>query len=98
MELQINFHQLDSTEALKQKIEAKAEHLKKFFHGNFSVVWTCEVQGKKHSSHVHLIGKNMDLNATATHEDMYKTFDQVIGKLEKQLAKQKNQVKDHIHH
>ena len=98
MELQINFHHLDSTESLKQKIEEKADHLRKYFNGNFRVVWTCEVQGKEHSSHVHLTGKGMDMNAKASNEDMYKTFDQVISKLEKQLAKQKNQVKDHIHH
>ncbi len=97
MNLQINFHHIDSTEALKGKIGEKAEKLKKYFEGDFRVVWTCEVQGHEQSSHIHLTGKNLDLNAQASDEDLYKTFDVAIAKIEKQLAKHKTQVKDKIH-
>ncbi|MAZ49538.1 MAG: ribosomal subunit interface protein [Halobacteriovoraceae bacterium] len=97
MELKINFHHLESTDAIKSRIQEKSEHLKKFFAGNFKLEWTCEVQGSEQRSHAHLTGKQMDLNASATDSDLYKTFDMVISKLEKQLARQKDQVKDHIH-
>jgi putative sigma-54 modulation protein len=62
------------------------------------VEWTCEVAGKSHSSHIHLTGKNLNVNAQASDSDLYKTIDAALNKLEKQIAKQKNQVKDHIHH
>lgn len=98
MRLQINFHHLDSTPSLQSKIEQKVEKLEKFFGGELHVIWTCTVDKQGQHSHVEVRGNGFDLNATSNMEDLYKTFDDVLQKLQKQLSKVKEQRRDHIHH
>jgi len=97
MNLQINFHQIDATDAIKAKIESKCEKLKKFFDGHFDVKWTCSTGKEGHHSHAIIAGNGFTINADSTKDDLYKTLDDVISKAEKQLAKRKTQMKDKIH-
>lgn len=98
MNLQINFHQIESTPAIKDKIEKKCEKLKKFFDGNFDVKWTCSTGKEGHHSHVIVAANGFTVNADSIKDDLYKTFDDAVSKIEKQLAKKKTQMKDKIHH
>jgi putative sigma-54 modulation protein len=97
MNLQYVFHQLESTDAIKQKIDTKAKKLKKYFHSDFDVKWVCSVEKNAHHSHVTVSGHGLQVDATATDDSLYKTFDEVIAKLEKQLDKNNKQVQDKIH-
>lgn len=97
MNLQINFHQIDSTEAIKAKIESKCSKLNKFFEGHFDVKWTCSTGKEGHHSHAIIAGNGFTINADSTKDDLYKTFDDVITKVERQLSKKKTQMKDKIH-
>lgn len=98
MKLTTHFHQLEATDAIKDKIQDKANKLNKFFDGDMTVTWTCSVEKQGHKSHVEVRAKGATINADSTQSDLYKTFDDVIQKVEKQLSKLKSQVKDHIHH
>lgn len=98
MNLQINFHQIDSTPAIKEKIENKCEKLKKFFDGKFDVKWTCSTGKDGHHSHAIITANGFTVNADSTKDDLYKTFDDVLSKIEKQLSKKKTKMKDKIHH
>lgn len=97
MKLEMNFHQLESTPAIKEMIEHKSQKLAKFFDGAFEVKWTVEAGKQGHHSHVLLAADGFTLNADSTKDDLYKTFDDVVLKLEKQLNKKKSMAKDHIH-
>lgn len=97
MKLEINFHQLDSTPAIKDMVEHKSKKLNKFFEGSFDLKWTLSTGKEGHHSHALLAYNGFTLNADSTKDDLYKTFDDVVGKLEKQLAKKKTMAKDHIH-
>lgn len=98
MNLQINFHQMESTPAIKEKIQKKSEKLKKFFNGKFDINWTCAVDKAGHHSQVTVGCDGFTLNAESVRDDLYKTFDDVIEKLEKQLNKKKSLARNHIHH
>lgn len=98
MNLQINFQHMDSTEAIKDKIHSKADKLKKFFDGKFDVKWTVSVDKSGHHSHVIVSYDGLVVNAVSTKDDLYKTLDDAIHKVEKQLTKYKSQLKDNIHH
>ena len=98
MNLQINFHHMDSTDAIKDKIQSKVNKLQKFFDGKFDIKWTVSVDKAGHHSHVIVNFGGLVLNAESTKDDLYKTFDDVLQKIEKQLLKHKTQVKDRIHH
>ena len=98
MNLQINFHQIESTPSIKEKIEQKCEKLKKYFDGHFDVKWTCSTGKEGHHSHVIVACDGFTINADSVKDDLYKTFDDAISKIEKQLAKKKEKLKDKIHH
>ena len=98
MNLQINFHQIESTPSIKERIEQKCKKLEKYFDGNYEVNWTCSTSKEGHHSHVILIANGWTINADSTRDDLYKTFDDALGKVEKQILKKKSQSKDKIHH
>ena len=98
MNLQINFGQMSSTEAIKEKIHQKANKLTKYFDGKFNIVWTVSVDKAGHHSHVTLKYDKILINADSTKDDLYKTFDDVISKIERQLLKYKTQMMNKIHH
>jgi putative sigma-54 modulation protein len=97
MNLQMKFHQIESTPAIKQMIEHKTEKFKKFFDGNFDVKWTCEAGKEGHHAHVLIAANGFTINADAVTDDLYKTIDDVVAKVEKQLQKKKSIIKEKIH-
>lgn len=98
MNLTISYRHLDSTESLDGKIRDKADHLKKYFNGNVDVNWTCSIDGHdQHKSEVHVHAGHSDFHAHAIDNDLYKTLDKVLSKIEKQIQKKNSQIKDHIH-
>jgi putative sigma-54 modulation protein len=48
-------------------------------------------------AHCHLVGNSMDYFAEAATEDFYAAIDMTVDKIEKQLKKHKEIVKDHLH-
>lgn len=98
MNIIMNFHQMDPTPSIKEVIERKSEKLKKFFEGSAELKWTMSARKEGHHSHAILAGDGFILNADSVKDDLYKTFDEVVSKLERQLLKKKNINKDHIHH
>ncbi|MEX1099729.1 MAG: ribosome-associated translation inhibitor RaiA [Bacteriovoracaceae bacterium] len=98
MNVTVNFHQMEPTPAIKEMVEKKSAKLKKFFDGGFDLKWTLEAGKDGHHAHALLASDGFTLNADSVKEDMYKTFDDVVSKLEKQLVKKKTIAKDHIHH
>ena len=97
MKVTINFHQLESTPSIKEMVEKKSEKLKKFFDGSFDVRWTVSAGKEGHHAHVLLASDGFTLNVDSYKDDLYKTFDDAVAKLEKQLTKKKSMAKDHIH-
>ena len=98
MKVTISFKHLEHTESLDEKIKDKCEHLAKYLDGQTEIKWTCYANSGVHCSEVKLIGPTFDFHATAKDSSLYKTLDQAIAKLEKQLVKKKDKWKDRIHH
>ncbi len=87
MDLTVSFKNLEPTEAINDRIDKKAQKLKKFLQGKTKVYWTCWVADNDHHSEVRITGNKVNIHACASADNLYKTFDLVIGKLEKQLGK-----------
>jgi putative sigma-54 modulation protein len=97
MKIVSSFKHLEHTEALDQQIEAKSQKLKKFFEGNFEVQWTCFIkEDGSHCAEIKLLGPQFEYHASAHAENLYKSFDLVINKIEKQIHKKKTKWKGHI--
>jgi putative sigma-54 modulation protein len=97
MELNISFKHMEPTEAIKAITREKSEKLGVYFKGRISVSWNFVVEKQDHVAHCHLLGNNMDYFAEARSEDLYKSIDQALAKIEKQVRAHKEIVKDHLH-
>lgn len=97
MELHISFKNMDTSKALQVYTEEKSEKLKKYFNGRISVTWNFSVDALDKVAHCRLTGNNMDYFGEAKADDIHVSVDQALDKIEKQLRKHKEIVKDHLH-
>src|ERR1700722_20096053 len=97
MNLNMSFKHMTSSEAVKTYTREKCESLTKYFKGKITVNWNFSVDKLSHVAHVHLVGNNMDYFGEAQTEDLHSSIDMAVDKVEKQLRKHKEIVKDHLH-
>lgn len=97
MNLKTAYRHLESTPSIEDKIQQKAKKLKKYFNGKIDVDWTCSVESGLHCSEVKVSGDSFSFHASSEDANLYHTFDNVLTKLEKQLQKKKDQMKDKLH-
>ena len=97
MKVTITFLHLEHTEALDQKIREKSEKIGKFFHGSTHLRWTCSVRNGEHYAELKFHSPKSSYQATAKSENLYKSLDLVMEKLEKQITKHKSKMKNKIH-
>ncbi|MBY0471329.1 ribosome-associated translation inhibitor RaiA [bacterium] len=97
MNLNMSFKHLEPTESIKAYTSDKSEKLSKYFRGKISVTWNFAVEKQSQIAHVHLVGNHMDYFGEAESSDLYASIDLAIDKVEKQLRKHKEIVKDHLH-
>lgn len=95
MNIKINFHQMESTDAITAIVEKKSKKLKKFFNSTTDIEWFLEVKKDGHSARALLDSKGYHINADAKTHDLYKAIDDVISKLEIQIKKKVSKSKDH---
>lgn len=98
MKIVITFKNIDHTPALDEKIRQKSEKLEKYLEGNTELHWTCSAHDECHTVELNLNGPSFHYHATAESDNLYKTFDFAIEKMEKQLNKKKEKWKNKIHH
>ena len=96
MNIHVTFKQLDSSEQLKQYAEKRLSKLAKFCPAseNAEALVTLSVDKYRHKAEVNLRGKNMHISAEEQSDDMYASIDLVLEKLETQVKKQFNKIKD----
>jgi putative sigma-54 modulation protein len=97
MKLTISFKHLDHTPALDERIREKSEKLLKYFQGNTNVHWVCWIKGDQHFAELKVHGPKFDFFAKAHTDNMYKTLDIVVEKMERQMEKQKDMMRDKLH-
>lgn len=97
MIISISFKHMDTSEALKAYTEEKSERLKKYFDGKIHLTWNFSVENMEKIAHCHLVGNHMDYFGEAGTEDFHASVDQAIDRIEKQIRRHKEIVKDHLH-
>lgn len=97
MQLNLTGHHVEITDSLRDYVTSKLERLERHFDHvtNVHVILTVEKQGKKAEATVHVAGN--DLFANAMNDDMYASIDAMIDKLDRQIKKHKEKLKDHHH-
>jgi putative sigma-54 modulation protein len=97
MQISVTGHHLDVTEALKTYVESKFEKLERHFDHvtDVHVILGVEKLIQKAEATVQISGGT--LFAEDQQEDMYAAIDGLIDKLDRQIKKHKEKMKDHRH-
>ena len=95
MNLHLTGHHLDITPAIRDYVIAKVGRVNRHFDHviDVSVVLSVDKLQQKVEATVHVRGK--DLHAQSIDVDMYAAIDALADKLDRQLLKYKEQLKDH---
>ncbi|OQW90821.1 MAG: ribosomal subunit interface protein [Thiotrichaceae bacterium IS1] len=95
MQLMVSGHHIEITPALRDYVTGKMERLERHFDHvtNIHVVLSVEKLRQKAEATLHVSGAN--LFANAEHEDMYAAIDALADKLDRQIKKHKEKLKDH---
>ncbi len=97
MQLNISFKHMDPSDQLRDHVTEKSERLKKYFRGRISVTWNLDSEKQQRSAHCHLLGNHMDYFGHAEAGDFRSAIDQAFEKIERQIRKHKEIVKNHLH-
>ena len=95
MQIDISFKHMEHSDNLKGYTTEKSEKFKKFFEGKLHVIWNLSIEHDDKIAHCHVLGRDLDFFSEATTPDFHASIDTVANKIEKQLRKQKEIVRDH---
>lgn len=95
MQLEITGHHLEVTDSMNNYIREKAERLRRHFDKVMKIHFTMEVEKQRHKAgaSLHVSGNHVFADAHA--DDMYVAIDALIDKLDRQIVKHKEKVKNH---
>lgn len=97
MKVTISFQNIEHTPSLDSRINEKSEKLKKWLEGKSHLKWNCYIKDNHHYAEVDMVGPRCEFHATAKSDNLYKCIDLVINKLEKQISKKTDKVKNKLH-
>ncbi|MBI5562004.1 MAG: ribosome-associated translation inhibitor RaiA [Deltaproteobacteria bacterium] len=98
MQVTVTFRHMDSSEALRQYAVEKSDRLSKYLFEPVDIHWILSVEKIRHIADVTVNANGVAIKAQAGTGGMYSAIDGAIDKVEKQVRKHKEKVKDHKPH
>lgn len=96
MNTQVAFRQMDTSPALRDYATGKLEKIvDKYVHGSVDASVVMSVQKYWHIADFTLNIKNLTVKGQERSEDMYSSIDLALDKIEKQLRRHKDRIRDH---
>ncbi len=95
MNLVVTGHHLELTDSLKKYVSNKMDRLERHFNNvtKTSVILSVEKNRQKAEATINLSGNS--LYAESVNEDMYAAIDNLTDKLDRQIVKHKEKIKNH---
>lgn len=97
MNLNINGHHLEITDALRAYTVEKLDRVKRHFDHVIDASVTLSVNKLIQKAEVTLHVRGKDIHAEATDENMYAAIDSLVDKLDRQVLRHKDKVTNHSH-
>ena len=102
MNLTISGHHLDVTPALRSYVTSKLDRITRHFEQLVDVKVLLSVENQKEKdkrqrAECRIAVKGNDLFAESSHEDLYAAIDELVDKLDRQVAKHKDKLLSHDH-
>jgi len=95
MNVTVTFRNLPSSDPLRDHAEQKSAKFSKYLREPVDLHFVLRVEKIRQIAEVNLSAKNFHAHALEESPDMYTSLDRVISKLESQLRKHKDRVKNH---
>lgn len=89
---------MEASQAIRDYVDTKIGHLEKFLIRPTEMHVVLSVEKFRHRAEITLHEQNFKASADETTEDMYKSIDKVIHKIESQVKKHKTKIQDHHKH
>jgi putative sigma-54 modulation protein len=96
MNVQITAKNLELTNALKDYVEKKLLRIEKYFDYVLDINVVLEIQKNVHTAEILVNAKGVFLKGLEKSEDLYASIDLAIDKIERQLAKYKEKLKERV--
>ncbi len=100
MQIYITARHFKASDQLKMFIDNKIQRLEKFYDGIIEanvIMDYVKATYSKHNAEIHLTVHGQILRAHEMSDDMYKSLDKALGKLERKLKKHKARVRNFNH-
>ncbi len=95
MDITVTFRHLESTDALRDYAREKVSRIKKYVGTPADVAVVLSLEKHRHQAEITLNTNGITVNAKDVTEDMYAAIDLAVDKLERQVKKHKEKIKDH---
>lgn len=86
---------VSNSDGLKGFVNEKTEKLEKYFKGNFHARWTLSKEKDDYIAHLYVVGNGIDYFGEERHDNLLTAIESATDKVERQLRKLKEMVKDH---
>ncbi len=95
MQINVSGHHVEVTDSMRTYVEEKLSRLERHFDHvtHIQVILSVEKLAQKAEAQLHVTGT--DVYADAVSEDMYAAIDALADKLDRQVIKQKEKMKNH---
>lgn len=98
MQVNVTFRHMESSEALKGYAIEKTERLAKYLFEPIEIHWVLSVEKIRHIADATITANGTTIKAQEATQDMYSAIDMALDKLEGQVRKHKERMKDHKPH
>ncbi|MGI9304339.1 MAG: ribosome hibernation-promoting factor, HPF/YfiA family [Gammaproteobacteria bacterium] len=95
MQIEVTGHHVDITTALRQYVNGKLSRLERHFDDVINVHVILTVEKLRHKAEATMLVSRAKIFADAVEEDMYAAIDGLVDKLDRQVVKHKEKLKDH---
>jgi len=94
MQTSVTFKNIDPSDHLKSYVSDKLDRFDRFLDNPAEANVVLSVEKFRHIAEINVIGDRMKINGKEETNDMYSAIDMVLDKLEKQLKKGKQKIRD----
>lgn len=94
MQTSVTFKNLDPSDHLRDYVSDKLNRFDKYLYNPAEASVVLSVEKFRHIAEVNIIGDRLSINGKEETEDMYSAIDMVLDKMEKQIKKNKQKIRD----
>lgn len=98
MQVTITFRHMDASPAVREYVDSRISHIEKFLIKPTEVHVILSVEKFRHRAEIVLFEQHFKASADETSDDMYKSLDSALTKIETQVKKHKTKVQEHHKH